>query len=82
MTNDSLKSMGTFRFQLPLKDNTWSTIYDISKNDQYNDSSTDWTLVILNFTTENYGMKVIYGQIVTPHADMFFSNSTITHFVY
>ena len=38
--------------------------------------------VNLNFTEENYGSRLIYDQIDTPHADMCFSNITITHFVY
>ena len=81
LTNDSLKSMGRFRIQLLLEDNTWSTRYNIPKNDRYSDSSTDWTLISLNFTVENYGIKLIYDQIDTPHADMCFSSITITYSV-
>ena len=50
LTNDSLKSMGRFRTQLLLEDNTWSTRYNIPKNDRYSDTSTDWTKLGLNFT--------------------------------
>ena len=82
LTNDSKQSMGSFRIQLLLEDNTWSTRYNIPKNDRYNDSSTDWTIVNLNFTVENYGNKLFYDQIDTPHADMCFSNIIITHSVY
>ena len=82
LTNDSLKSRGRFRIQLLLEDNTWSTRYTIPKNSQYNKSSTDWTLLNLDFTEENYGIKIIYDQIDTTHADMCFSNITITHSVY
>ena len=82
LTNDSKKSMGRFRIQLLLEDNTWSTRYNIPKNDRYTDSSTQWTLVNLNFTIENYGIRLIYDQIDTPHADMCISNITITHSVY
>ena len=53
------KSMGRFRIQLLLNDNTWSTGYNIPKNDRYSNSSTDWTLVSLIFTVENYGIKII-----------------------
>ena len=81
-TNESKKSMGRFRVQLLLEDNTWDTRCNISKNDRYSDSSTDWTLVNLNFTVENYGFKLIYDEIETPHADVCFSNITITHSVY
>ena len=74
--------MGRFRIQLLLEDNTWSTRYNIPENDRYSDTSTDWTLVFLKFTVENYGIKLIYDQIDTAHADMFSSNITITHSVY
>ena len=32
LTNDSLKSMGRFRIQLVLDNNTWTTQYTIAKN--------------------------------------------------
>ena len=73
--------MGRFRIQLLLND-TWNTQNNITKNTQYSGNSTDWTLVSLNFTIENYGIKLIYDQIDSPHADMCFSNITITHSVY
>ena len=79
---DSKKSMGRFRTQLLLEDNTRSMRYNIPKNDSYGDSSTQGTLVNINFTVENYGIKLIYDQIDTPHADMCFSKITITHSVF
>ena len=82
LTNDSFKSMGRFRVQILLEDNTWSTRYNIPKNDRHSDSPTHWTLVNLNFTVENYGIKLIFEWIGTPHADKCFSNITITHCVY
>ena len=82
LTDNSKKSMGRFRIQLLLEDNTWSTRYNIPKNDRYSNSCTQWTLVNSNFTVENYGVRLIYDQIDTPHADMWFSNITITHSVY
>ena len=74
--------MGSFRTQMFLLDNTWSTRYNILKNDRYSNSSTAWTLVSLNFFEEIYGIKLTYDQINTPHGDMCFSNITITHSVY
>ena len=82
LTSDSQISMKRFRIQLLLEDNTWSTQYTISKNSQYNDTSTDWTLINLDFTVEKYGIKLIYDEIDTAHADMGFSNISITHSVY
>ena len=81
LTIDSKKSMGGLRIQLLLEDNTWSTRYNIPKNDRYSDSSTQWTSRNLNFTVENYGIKLLYDQIDTPHAEMCFSKITITHSV-
>ena len=78
----STNSIGRFRIQLLLDDNTWSTRYKRLKIDRYSDNSTELTLVSLNFTIENYGIKLIYDEIDTPHADMCFSNITITHSVY
>ena len=75
--------MGRFRIQIfLLSDNTWSTRYEIPKNDQYSDSSAQWTLANLYFTVERYGIILIYDQIDTPHADMCFNNFTITHSAY
>ena len=74
--------MGRFRIQLLLDDNTWSTQYTIDKNTQYGDSESEWKLLNLDFTVENYGNKLILDQIDTAHSDMCFSNITITHSVY
>ena len=81
LTNDSLKSMGRLRIQFLLKDDTWSTRYNLAKNDRYSDSSTDWTLVNLYFTVGNYGIRLNHDQIDTAHSDMSFSNIALTHFV-
>ena len=35
LTKDSKKSMSRFRTQLLFEDNTWSTQYNIPKNDRY-----------------------------------------------
>ena len=75
-------SMGRFKVQLLLDDNTWNTQYTIDKNTQYSSSPTEWTLLNLDFTEENYGIKLVYDEIDTAHADMCFSNITITHSVY
>ena len=82
LTNDNLKNMCRFRIQLLLDDNTWSTQYTIGKNTQYSDSESEWKLLNLDFTVENYGIKLILDQIDTAHSDMCFSDITITHSVY
>ena len=74
--------MGRFRIQFLLEDKTWSAQYTIAKHTQNSDNSADWTLLNLDFTIENYGIKLVYDRIDKPHADMCFSNITITHFVY
>ena len=73
--------MGRFRIQLLLEDNTWNTQYTIAKNTQYSDNSTDWTSLNLDFSVKLYCIKLIYDQTDTTHADMCFSNITITHSV-
>ena len=74
--------MGRFRVQLIIGNDTWSTQYTMPKNNQYSKSSTDWTLLNLDFTVENYGRKIIYDQKDTAQADMCFSINTKTHSVY
>ena len=74
--------MGRFRIQLLLQDNTWSTRYNLARNDQFSDKSTDWTLLNLDFTVGIYGIKLIYDQIDTADDDMCFSNITKTHSVF
>ena len=73
--------MDRFRVQLSLEDNTWSTRYNIPKNDRYSDSSTQWANLGVNFTEEKYEIKLIYDETDTPRADMCLSNVTITHSV-
>ena len=82
LTNDPKKSMSRFRIQLLLEDNTSSTQYTVPINIQYSNTSTEWTLLNLNFTVENYGIILVYDQIDTPHANMCFSNIIITHSVH
>ena len=74
--------MGIFRIQLLLEDDTWTTQYTINENSQYSESSTTWSLLNLDFTAENYGIKLVYDRIDSPHADMCFSDITITHSVF
>ena len=52
LTNNSLKSMGRFRIQLILKDITWSTRYNIAKNDRYSVLQLNglWLIYILLLT--------------------------------
>ena len=51
--------MGRFRIQLLSENNKWITRYNIPKNDQYNESSLQWTKLSFYFTEENYGVKLI-----------------------
>ena len=78
----NLRAMGRFRIQLLLEDNIWSTQYTIAKNTQYNTTSTEWTLLNLDFTVENCGIELVYDQKGSAHADMCISKITITHSVY
>ena len=74
--------MGRFRIQILTKDNVWLTKFNIPKNEQFSVETTDWTILSLNITEEIYGIKLIYDQIDSAHADKCFSNITITHSPY
>ena len=76
------RAMGCFRIRILTKDNIWLTKFNIPKNDQYSNAGTDWTILSLNITEENYGVKFIYDQIDSAHADMCFSIITITHSIF
>ena len=78
----NLRAMGRLRIQLLTDENIWETQYTINKNEGCSNPSTEWKLLNLDFTTPNYGIKLIYDQIESAHADMCFSNITITHSVY
>ena len=82
LNKDSSESMGCSESKLLLKNDTWSTWYDIPKIDRYSASSNQWMKLSLNYTVENYGIKLIYDEIDSAHADMCFSNITITHSIY
>ena len=82
LTNDSLKSMGRFRIQLLVEENTWSTRYNIPKNDRYRVTSTDRTKLGLNFAQKNYVIKLVYDEIDTAHADMCFTDIVIIQSVF
>ena len=51
--------MGRFRIQLLLENHTWSTQNSTPKNDQYSTTSTEWTLLNLDFTQENFCTKLV-----------------------
>ena len=74
--------MGRFRIQLLIEDNTWNTQYTIAKYTQYTDTATEWSLLNIDFTIKNYGIRLIYYQTDSAHANMYFSNITITQAVY
>ena len=74
--------MGRFRIDLLLDNDTWENKYTIEQNSQFSDSSTEWSLLNLDFSEENYGIRLIYDRIDTAHADMSFSDITITYSVF
>ena len=81
LTINWLKSMGRLCIQLLLEGNLWITQYTIPKSTLYGNTSTDWTLLNLSFTIENYGIKLIHDQIDTDLAVMSISKIRITHSV-
>ena len=82
ISDENLKAMGRFKILLLLENKAWTTQFVINENDQYSNNSTDWKLLNLDFTIENYGIKLVYDRIKSAHADMCFSNISISHSVY
>ena len=76
------RAMGCFQIQILTKNNVWITKFNIAKIDQFSNAATDWIILNLNITDENYGVKFVYDQIDSAHADMCFSIITITHSPY
>ena len=81
-SDENLRWMGRLSISILLDDNTWTNKYVIQENTQYSNTSSEWTLLSLDITEENYGIQIIYDRIRSPHADMCFSDITITHSVY
>ena len=81
-SNPDLRAMGRFSIDILLDNDIWTNKYIIQENTQFSNSSTEWSLLSLDFTEENYGIRLIYDRIKTAHADMCFSDITITHAVY
>ena len=67
------KSMGRFRIQLLLDDNTWSTQHTICEMIVTMIHRLIGLYYILDFTIENYVIKLLYDEMDCPHADMCFS---------
>ena len=63
-SDQNLRGMGRFRIQLLLEDNSWSTIYNMPKNNQFSNRSTQWPLFDMDITQENYG---IYSYTIKYH---------------
>ena len=76
------QAMGRFRIQLLIDESVWSSRFSFPKNSDYSSSSTECSLINLDFTEKNYGVRLFYDQIASANADMCFSNITITHSVY
>ena len=81
-SDENLRAMGRLSISILLDDDTWTNKYVIQDNSQYSNTSSEWTLLSLDITEENYGIQIIYDRIRSPLADMFFSDITITHSVY
>ena len=81
-SDPDLKWMGRLSISILLDDNTWTNKYVIQENTQYSNTASEWTFLSLDITEENYGIRIIYDRIRSPHADMCFSDITITYSVY
>ena len=74
--------MGKLDIQL-LRNGSWESYYVIEKNTDFSIDATTWTLLNLDITSQpNYGIKILYSGINSAHADMGFSNISITHSIF
>ena len=82
ISDENLRAMPRFRVQILLENDEWENKYTIEKNTQYSETSTEWTFLSLDFTQENYGIRLFFDRIDSAHADMCISNISITHTLY
>ena len=82
ISDENLRAMPRFRIQILLENDTWDNKYTIEKNTQFSNTSTEWTYLSLDFTQENYGIRLLFDRIDSAHADMCISNISITHTLY
>ena len=82
ISDENLRAQSRFRIQILLENGNWDNKYTIEKNSQFSNTSTEWTHLSLDFTEENYGIRLIFERIDTAHADMCLSNISITHTLY
>ena len=82
ISDEDLRAMPRFRIQILLENDNWDNKYTIEKNIQFSNTSTEWTHLSLDFTEENYGIRLLFDRIDTAHADMCLSNISITHTLY
>ena len=82
ISDANLRAMPRFRIQILLENGSWDNKYTIGKNSQFSNTSTEWTLLSLDFTQDNYGIRLLFDRIDTAHADMCLSNISITHTLY
>ena len=76
------RNMGKLEIQL-LGNGVWETEFNIEKDTNFSTLSTDWTLLNMDIISQpNYGIKLVYSGINTAHADMGFSDISITHTIF
>ena len=79
ISDEILRAMPRFKIQILLENGNWENQFTIEKNSEFSNSSTEWSHLNLDFTQENYGIRLIFDRISSAHADMSFSNISITH---
>ncbi len=82
ISDENFRAMPRFRIQILLQIGDWENKYTIEKNSQFSNTSTEWTHLSLDFTQENFGVRLLFDRIDTAHADMCLSNISITHTLY
>ena len=77
-SDPNLRAMLRFRIQLLLPDGQWSSKYIIDKISIYGVYSTDWILLIINFTEAKYGIELVLDKVDTTYRDICLSNVLTT----
>ena len=79
ISDENLRAMPRFRIQILLENGNWENKFTIEKDSHFSNLSTEWSHLSLDFTQENYGIRLIFDGISSALADMSLSIISITH---
>ena len=71
--------MGRIRIQFLVPDGQWHSEYIFDENINYNATSTEWSLLDLDFAETNYSIELVNDLIDATHVDVRFSDNMTTY---